>query len=167
MFRKLFVVLAFVGALLCTTVVLAGGWVEISLDEVPGEIRAGEPLTIGFMVRQHGRTPINSVSPVVLAANEQSGEEIQVAAAQKGATGHYEATLVFPSEGEWAWSITAPPFPTEEAFAPLSVAPARAAGAGRAIMLAPGLLSWIGVVVFSLAALLLALARRQRPAPVT
>ena len=33
----------------------AGGWAIITLDELPTGVVAGEPLTIGFTVLQHGK----------------------------------------------------------------------------------------------------------------
>jgi len=39
---------------------LAGGWAVITLDSLPKEVRAGQPLHLGFVIRQHGRTPVNT-----------------------------------------------------------------------------------------------------------
>lgn len=108
----------------------AGGWVAITLDELPGQVRAGEEVRVGFMVRQHGVTPINSVEPAVTLTHAESGETITAGAQQVGPTGHFEATVVFPEAGEWEWRIGVPPFPQQVEFAPLTVAPATAGGEG-------------------------------------
>src|SRR5687767_11688327 len=85
--------------------VLAGGWAVITLDELPTDVPAGEPLTIGFTVLQHGKTPMTDLDPTVTA---RSGDEKMVVLAEaEGKPGHYAATLTFPTEGKWEWSIQA------------------------------------------------------------
>jgi hypothetical protein len=84
----------------------AGGWAVITLDELPSNVVAGEPLTVGFTVLQHGIAPMTNIEPTVTA--ELSGsEKIVVPADPKGDPGHYAATLTFPDEGNWEWSIQA------------------------------------------------------------
>ena len=84
----------------------AGGWAVITLDELPSNVLAGDPLTVGFTVRQHGVTPMNGLYPTVTAA--LAGEEPVVVQAEADSNpGHYTATLTFPKEGDWEWSIQA------------------------------------------------------------
>jgi cytochrome c2 len=84
---------------------LAGGWAVVTLDELPIGALAHEPLTIGFMIRQHGQTPWQSESVRVYASNEASGKTLSVRAAPEGEPGHYVATLTFVEAGSWNWSI--------------------------------------------------------------
>jgi len=86
--------------------VFAGGWAVITLDELPSNIVAGEPLTIGFTVLQHGRTPMTDLEPTVTAGLSLD-EMLVVYAEPEGKPGHYVATLTFPKDGEWEWSIQA------------------------------------------------------------
>src|SRR6185503_9412683 len=86
--------------------VFAGGWAVISLDELPAGVVAGEPYNIGFTVLQHGRTPMTDLSPTV-TARIAKGEILTFFAEPKGKPGHYTATLTFPKDGEWEWSIQA------------------------------------------------------------
>jgi mono/diheme cytochrome c family protein len=86
--------------------VFAGGWAVITLDELPTDVVAGEPLTIGFTVLQHGRTPMNDLKPTITATLSQ-GSQFVVNAESDGKPGHYTATLTFPKEGDWSWSIQA------------------------------------------------------------
>ena len=86
--------------------VFAGGWAVITLDELPTGVVAGEPFTIGFTVLQHGRTPMIDLEPTV-TAGLSSDEKLVVYAEPEGKPGHYMATLTFPTEGEWEWSIQA------------------------------------------------------------
>ena len=98
----------------------AGGWAVITLDEWPTDVVAGEPLTIGFTVLQHGRTPMAGLSPTITATLLKE-EQFSVRARPDGEPGHYTATLTFPKEGEWGWSIQAfvdQPMPTLLVAAP-------------------------------------------------
>ena len=84
----------------------AGGWAVITLDELPTDVVAGQPLTIGFTVLQHGRTPMTDIDPTV-TAKLSFDEKFVVYAKPEGKPGHYMATLTFPKEGNWDWSIQA------------------------------------------------------------
>jgi len=116
---------------------LAGGWAVITLDSLPKEVRAGQQLRVGFVIRQHGRDPVNTdwegrpLKPILTARkqadavsdgnlvlvaaqrssqNQGAGESIRAEARQEGAVGHFVADVVFPSTGAWEWEIAAPPF---------------------------------------------------------
>lgn len=113
--------LALVLSLVLAIPAFAGGWAVITLDELPTDIVAGEPLTIGFTVLQHGKTPLAGLSPTISAS--LSGKAKFVAeAVEDGEAGHYTATLTFPVEGEWTWSIQA--FTMDQPMPSLQVAAA-------------------------------------------
>jgi len=116
-------------ALLIATPLSAGGWVVITLDELPHDVIAGEALTVGFTVRQHGQTLINlsNPGPMLEAHHLGTGERIEADARQEGFTGHYRVEVIFPSAGNWAWQINPQPFPTVATMPPLTVHPGEAA----------------------------------------
>ena len=101
--------------------VFAGGWAVITLDELPIDVVAGEPLAIGFTVRQHGITLMDGLYPTV-TATPPKGDSLMVNAEPDDTPGHYTATLTFPQEGSWEWSIQAftmhQPMPTLHVAAP-------------------------------------------------
>jgi mono/diheme cytochrome c family protein len=97
---------ALIAILITAIPVFAGGWAVITLDELPGDVAAGEPLTIGFTVRQHGITLMDGLYPTV-TARLPDGEQFVVDAEQDDKPGHYTATLIFPKDGKWEWSIQA------------------------------------------------------------
>ncbi len=143
------------GMLLLATPALAGGWAVITLDELPGEFVAGQPLEIGFTVRQHGVTPLAGLAPVVSA--RQGAFTLSEQAKAQGETGHYTATLTFPQSGEWEWSIQA--FTGNQPMPPLSViaAPATAQSKAQAPALASlsvltGILGLTGLIAGSFVA---------------
>lgn len=86
--------------------VFAGGWAVITLDELPAGAIAGEPLTIGFTVLQHGITPMTDLEPTV-TARLPKGKPLTFFATPEGKPGYYAATLTFPEAGSWEWSIQA------------------------------------------------------------
>jgi Cytochrome c. len=106
--RTIFVIgLTLLLAMAFTVPALAGGWAAITLDELPGQVEANQPLEIGFMVRQHGVTPMSDLSPVIMAHLAGSTKSVRVLANEEGKVGHYVATLTLPLSGEWQWSIEA------------------------------------------------------------
>jgi cytochrome c2 len=90
--------------------VLAGGWSVTTLDQFPGNVRVDEPVTIGFVIRQHGIRPMEGLAPVVRAT---SGDHHWQVEAREDRPGHYSATLAFPEAGTWQWEIDAFGFPAE------------------------------------------------------
>ncbi|MFT3894987.1 MAG: c-type cytochrome [Anaerolineales bacterium] len=108
MFSRFRVAFAFVVmmSLIFAIPVFAGGWAVITLDELPSDLVAGQPYTIGFTVRQHGVTLMDGLYPVI-TANLNKETELSVDAKSDGKPGHYIATMIFPKDGEWSWSIQA------------------------------------------------------------
>lgn len=101
--------------------VFAGGWAIITLDEIPTGLVAGEPVTVGFTVLQHGQTPMNDLEPTIILLLPKE-EQILVSAQPDGKPGHYTAIFSLPKEGEWEWSIQA--FTMEQQMPVLHVAAA-------------------------------------------
>jgi len=111
MHRKHFIMLGVLLSLLFVVPsALAGGWAVVTLDELPAEVRQGESLRLGFMVRQHGQTPTNAVKPFLEARNLETGEIVQIEARQQGPVGHFVVEVTFPSAGSWEWAIVPAPF---------------------------------------------------------
>jgi cytochrome c2 len=107
------------GLLLVVPASLAGGWAVITLNELPAQVVAERPIEIGFMVRQHGRTPLEGLLPEVKARHTASHTSLAVTAQPQGDPGHYVAKVMFPQPGQWDWSIQA--FTMDEAMPALNV----------------------------------------------
>lgn len=112
--------------------VLAGAWAVVTLDELPGEVHAGENIHLSFVVRQHGQTPIHyfqndpefPIEPVISGKHVETGETIEIAAVpDKSTVGRFYAEVVFPTEGEWAWRIVPKPMIGTNELMPLTVLP--------------------------------------------
>ncbi len=103
---RISITLALLLSLVLVIPAFAGGWAVITLDKLPTGVVAGKPLTIGFTVLQHGKTPMTDIDPTVTATLSKS-DTFVVNAEAEGDPGHYVATLTFPKEGSWDWSIKA------------------------------------------------------------
>ena len=149
-------------ALTLTVPALAGGWATITLEELPTGVTAGEPLTVRFVVRQHGKTLMEGLTPTISARNVETSESVSVEATPvEGQVGHYEANLTLPASGTWEWSIQA--FTMTQRMPDLVVS----AGAPEIAVAepAPSLLpvaAGIGGLVVVLAAAALAIRRQPR-----
>jgi cytochrome c2 len=141
----------------------AGGWATISLDNWPGNVIAGQPLKIGFMVRQHGRTPLPGLTPDVHATHVESGKTLQVSAHEDGPPGHYAAELILDQPGSWTWSIQA--FTMLQPLPPLQVIPpSQATQPSTRLPVWPAAIAGLMSLVTLGFAARLSLRRRVRPA---
>jgi len=95
---------------------LAGGWAVVTLDSVPQAVQAGQPLSLGFIVRQHGVTPIDTafggplLTPILTARNAATGETLRAEARKEGPLGHFVVDFTAPAAGDWTWQIEPQPF---------------------------------------------------------
>ena len=124
--------IAMLVALIPGALAFAGGWAVVTLDHLPSQIIAKQPVTIGFMVRQHGVAPVGELAPTIKAAKLGTNESLTVTAKPDEVRGHYTASITFPSEGTWSWEIDAFSFP--QPMPPLNVlaaAPAKAPLVGQ------------------------------------
>jgi hypothetical protein len=95
------VLLAAIGV---ATPAAAGGWAVVSLDPMVGVPQPGKPFEVGFMIRQHGRTPMTDPGAVVLIT-DATGHETVFRARPHGPLGHHVATVTLPASGTYRWSV--------------------------------------------------------------
>jgi len=83
-----------------------GGWAVITVDDLPDYVTVGQPVKLSFMVRQHGMTLLDGLSPRIQA---RSGSTEAVSDATPvgllPGRGHYTATVVLPKAGDWTLTI--------------------------------------------------------------
>jgi hypothetical protein len=99
--------LALSALLLLAASAAAGGWADIRADATTADEPpvAGQPLTIGFTVLQHGVTPVSWVTPIVTARDLVSGATIDVTVAPSGPEGHFAGSFTPTQAGYWTWSV--------------------------------------------------------------
>src|SRR5262245_37359102 len=88
-------VLAATLAVASGAVAFAGGYAVTTLDALPESLVANQTYAVGFMMRQHGITPVRDGTPVILVWRD--AEALRFAARAEGAPGHYVADVTFPS----------------------------------------------------------------------
>jgi mono/diheme cytochrome c family protein len=124
-----------------------GGWAAITVQDLPDYVVAGQPVTLTFIVRQHGFTKLSGLQPRVEARATGGGITAEATAGREA--GQYAATLTLPRAGEWTITIhsgfgnsrvTLLPV---RAIPPRSVAPAPLAEAerGQRLFVAKGCLT--------------------------
>lgn len=140
----------------------AGGWTVTTLDNLPSNVVVNQPLTVGFMIRQHGRTPWVSSDVRVRASPAQGGAELEVRAEPDKTPGHYTATFTFPQAGAWHWAVASGLYPDWQPMPDLQVQsapsvtnnPAPASAPSWAIPVSPLFLAGILGLIVSSAGLL-------------
>jgi cytochrome c551/c552 len=141
----------------------AGGWAVVTLDRLPDQVVAGESISVGFVVRQHGVSPLGGLRPTVTLQKEGDMLSTVIDASQQGQEGHYTAALTFPSAGVWNWSVQSDFYPETQPMPALTVVTRAAAVPVKAPAASPwpfavGVAGLIGVVGGGLA-----LARTKAP----
>src|SRR2546427_11765644 len=76
-----------------------GGWAAITVEDLPDQVVARQPVTLAFTVRQHGVKPLDGLKAKV-AATAGSLEASAAAAAGPG-NGQYTAPPTLPPAGPW------------------------------------------------------------------
>jgi mono/diheme cytochrome c family protein len=81
----------------------AGGWVVITVTDVPEYVVAGQPVTLTYGVRQHGRHLLDGLAGMIEARAGNS--MVRAASTPAAEPGHYFARITLPHPGEWSIDI--------------------------------------------------------------
>ena len=88
---------------LAAATVFAGGWVVITVQDLPDHIIAGRPVTLTYAVRQHGNKLTSGLSGRIEARS--GGRVVEARAMGTSEQGYYSATLTLPGSGNWTIAI--------------------------------------------------------------
>jgi hypothetical protein len=83
---------------------LAGGFATTGLSSTPEGLAPGQPWKVELTVLQHGRTPLEGVSPRIVT-RDADGLERSFAATATSKPGVYAATVRFPRPGQWTYTV--------------------------------------------------------------
>jgi hypothetical protein len=122
--------LAAMAALWLTSSALAGGFAVTTLDPLPQWMHAGQSYRIGYMIRQHGVTPVRDATPKIVIS--RGTERVTFVGIAEGGPGHYVSDVTFPSDGDWLWVVDQSPFPIPQTLGTISVVAALAPAAAEA-----------------------------------
>ena len=89
--------------LLAPALASAGGFATAGLSSTPDGLAPGKPWKVDITVLQHGRTPLEGVTPRVRISSATTTREF--AAKPTGKPGVYRAEVVFPKAGEWEYVV--------------------------------------------------------------
>ncbi len=81
----------------------AGGFATAGLSSTPEGVAPGQPWKVDITVLQHGRTPLEGITPRVRISSGAKTREF--AAKPTGKPGVYRAEVVFPSAGRWDYEV--------------------------------------------------------------
>jgi hypothetical protein len=90
-------------ALLAPALASAGGFATAGLSSTPDGIAPGKPWKVDITVLQHGRTPLDGLTPRVRISSGAVTREF--AAKPTAEPGVYRAEVVFPKAGEWEYVV--------------------------------------------------------------
>ena len=145
----------------------AGGWATVEASGVPEGVSAGQTFDLELVVKQHGRTPLNDVTPSVQITSPD-GDRQTFTGTHAGRPGTYVVEMAYPTAGTWATQLfDGFTDATPHRLAPLEVAPAGGGATGGGSDLPSPQVIAIAIVALLFAGAWIALVRRQRylPAP--
>jgi hypothetical protein len=99
---------------------LAGGWAVSTLDPLPPP-RSGEPIDVGFSIRQHGVHLVAPEGLVAIAVTTSEGVTTVFPARAQELPGRFVATVTFPVAGTYRWEVRQGWFPSQD-LGPITVA---------------------------------------------
>jgi hypothetical protein len=171
--RRVLIALPLLAVLALAPAAFAGGWATVGLDSTPEGTAAGGKWDVNITVMQHGRTPLEGVTPTVTIRNGDATKTFTATATKQ--PGVYRASVTFPSEGKWTY-VVHDGFVMNQAhqFPPVQIGdPASAPAAASTQTPAPaddgGSLTWLAypgiALLVAAAAILLLRDRRRRGGP--
>jgi hypothetical protein len=152
-----------------TATAFGGGWATVGMSSTPDGAKPGEPWVVDMTILQHGRTPLEGLSPTLTIVNGDARQTFQ--AKETKEAGVYRVSVTFPSSGLWRYEVndgfvTGQPhtFKAVQVGAPGTPPPAANTTTTAADDGGPSLL-WLipGLALLSAAAALLIVRRPRRP----
>jgi hypothetical protein len=101
--RRLLLLLIPLALLIAAPPAFGGGWATVGLSSTPAGTPPGEPWNVDLTLLQHGRTPLQGVTPTI---HIRSGDATRQFTAEPTAKpGVYHARVVFPNAGRWTYEV--------------------------------------------------------------
>lgn len=119
--RTCAVLLTLVLSLSAISSAVAGGWAVVTIDAPLANVDVGQNISVGFMVLQHGETPLDGGAPVLTAIQAETGTTITATGVAEGKSGHYVATIAFSEPGRWKLHVEPKPFPGQTSLPTVTV----------------------------------------------
>ena len=101
--RRVLLALPIIALLVLAPSAFAGGWATVGLSSTPAGTDPGQPWNVNMTILQHGRTPLDDLSPTITIRNGDATKTFN--AEPTGKPGVYRAAVVFPSAGKWNYEV--------------------------------------------------------------
>jgi cytochrome c2 len=95
-----------------------GGWASVTVEDVPDYLVAGQPVTLNYTVRGHGKEPVSGLNTSIEARSGDQTMTIPVTAGAKA--GRYTATLTPTRAGDWTITINTGFWPKQVTLLPIT-----------------------------------------------
>ncbi|MGH3065854.1 MAG: hypothetical protein ACRDOF_06070 [Gaiellaceae bacterium] len=99
----------------------AGGWATVGFEPLPDGTAAGGSWKPTIFIKQHGRTPLEGLRPVVTIDETTSGQSKNFTARPTSRAGEYEVDVVFPASGDWRVTIDSGFGDSRVSYGPVSI----------------------------------------------
>ena len=97
----------------------------VQLSSTPGGTFAGQHWDVDVSFVSQGRQmTVDSLTPSILIHDASGGRELAFPAEPTGRAGIYRATVVFPTEGDWSYTVLADSYGTSFSFPAVHIAAA-------------------------------------------
>jgi YtkA-like len=155
--RVIVVLGALVAAIAVAPAASAGGFATVGFEPLPDGMSAGGTWNPTIFVKQHGITPLRGLQPTV-EISDASGAVQTFSASETAEAGVYEASVVFPSQGDWTVTIHSGFADSHTTYGPVAIGAPGGGGTSGELPVAG-----LGVVLLALAGgVVLLVARRSR-----
>jgi hypothetical protein len=156
--RALIVLSTLVLALVATATATAGGWATVGIAPLPDGTEPGTTWRPDITILQHGRTPLEGLAPVVRITGDD-GASHEFLAMPTDQPGVYDASVVFPTSGDWRVAVESGFGDSRLTYGPVSITSSSGGEGARSVPTA-----WLVALVSTLvlASLLLLGTRRLR-----
>jgi hypothetical protein len=101
--RRLLMLLVPLALLIAAAPAYGGGFATVGLSSTPTGIAPRQPWDVDLTVLQHGRTPVEGVTPIVYIRTDDTTKAFT--ARPTGKPGVYHVRVVFPKAGRWSYEV--------------------------------------------------------------
>lgn len=141
----------------------AGGWATVGMAPLPDGVEPGATWSPEITILQHGRTPLDGLSPTVTISDD-GGASHSFTATPTGETGVYEARVVFPDAGSYRVVVDSGFGDSRLTYGPVTIE-GGAPGGADGWSPPTALLALVGAALALLTAATLGVRRLRRLAP--
>lgn len=143
--RTIAVLAALAAALAVAPATHAGGWATVGFAPLPDETSAGGTWSPRIVIKQHGVTPLEGLTPIV-SIHRDDGAMQTFTAAPTSEPGVYRADVVFPSEGDWRVTVESGFGGSNATYGPVAIGASTGYGVGGVELPGLGLIAAIALL---------------------